>query len=199
MRRLPATGEWCVAYIDTTNGVRGKFSDDKSYYTTDRADAEVTRADMAERLRAQGYRVEFGGVGVPSKTAWANALNRQGQLPESDEGKNPKPPSAERLQSYLDQVLLRVFRASPGLASFVESSRVVPESGAVELSFFKIPDEVVSSVSAAFGPLPVDILRYVKEGLACVGYRAKPTAEDLSSLAVADADDHRLGAAEASG
>lgn len=98
-----------------------------------------------------------------------------------------RPPSPKRLEAYLDQVLLRIFLASPGLASYIESSRVVPGSGHVEVSFYRVPDEVVSSIIQAFG-IPVEELCYTKDGSACFGFRANPSREDLSSLGVDDAD-----------
>lgn len=103
------------------------------------------------------------------------------------ESGNTVPPSPDRLEAYLDQVLLRIFLASPGLASYIESSRVVPASGHVEVSFYRVPDEVVSAVIQAFG-IPVEELHYTKGGSACYGFRAQPSKEDLSSLGVDDSD-----------
>jgi hypothetical protein len=106
------------------------------------------------------------------------------------ENSTTSPPSAERLQAYLDQVLLRIWNASPGLASYKESDRIVPETGVVEISFFKLPVEVISGVSDAFGLPEIEHLAYSKQGKACVGFRAKPSAEDLSALAIDDSADH---------
>lgn len=100
--------------------------------------------------------------------------------------------SAERLEAYLSQVLLRIFNASPGLSAYVESSRAVPDDGTIEISFYKLPDEVVPSIPPVFGVQDVETLYYTKSGHACVGYRVKPTREDLSALAVDDADDHAI-------
>ncbi len=100
--------------------------------------------------------------------------------------------SADRLEAYLSQVLLRLFNASPGLSAYVESSRAVPEKGTIEVSFYKLPDEVVPSIPSVFGVQDVETLYYTKNGRACVGYRAKPMRDDLAALAVDDEDDHAI-------
>jgi hypothetical protein len=110
---------------------------------------------------------------------------------QPDGGDNAaRAPSAERLRAFLDQVLLRLWNTSPGLACYKESDRVVPEKGMIEISFFKLPIEVLDGVGAAFGLPSVERMAYTKQGHACTGFRAKPSAEDLSALAVDDAADH---------
>ncbi len=110
--------------------------------------------------------------------------------PESPATDATKAPSSERLTAYLNQVLLRAFNASPGLASYIESYRVIP--GAIELSFYHLPDEVVSSVMQVFSVGDVEQFRYTKHAHPCTGFRAKPTAEELASLAVDDEEDHQV-------
>ncbi len=63
----------------------------------------------------------------------------------------------------------------------------MPASGHVEISFYRVPDEVVSAIIQAFG-IPVEELHYTKGGSACYGFRAQPSKEDLSSLGVDDSD-----------
>ena len=99
-------------------------------------------------------------------------------------------PSPKRLEAFLDQILLRIWAASPGLASYIESFRVVPEKGSIELSFYKVPEEVISGIEQVFGLPNIESLRYTKGGSACIGFRVTPSKEDLSALAVDDADDH---------
>ncbi len=111
---------------------------------------------------------------------------------------NDTPVSQERLQAFLDQVLLRIFNASPGLASYLESSRAVPEEGTIELSFYEIPEEVIAGVKAAVSVPEIEVLRYPKAGKACVGFRCKPERDDLSALAVDDGD-REFDAKQASG
>lgn len=106
-----------------------------------------------------------------------------------DEKPSTKTPSPERLEAYLSQVLMRTFNASPGLASYIESYRVVKDG--VEVSFFQLPAEVLVSVAQVFAVADVEQFRYTKRGQPCVGFRAKPTAEDLVSLAVDDGEDHQ--------
>lgn len=96
------------------------------------------------------------------------------------------PPSEARLQAFMDQVQLRIFIASPGASSYVESFRVVPIDGVIELSMFKIPHEIIPAIQQAFGVPDVEVVRYNKSGHPCVGFRCKPTEEDLSALAIDD-------------
>lgn len=100
-------------------------------------------------------------------------------------------PSGQRLQAYLDQVILRIFNSSPGLASYIESYRTVDSSGAVEISFYKknFPDEIILGVNQAFAIAGVEVLKYTKNGQSCIGFRCHPTKEDLSGLAVDDGDE----------
>jgi len=107
--------------------------------------------------------------------------------PEQQQGKLP---SEDRLRAYLDQVLLRIWNASPGLSCYKESDRIVPERGTIEVSFFKLPEEILSGVSEVFGVKDVETLAYTKKGKACIGFRVKPSEEDLSALAVDDSADH---------
>lgn len=100
-----------------------------------------------------------------------------------------KAPSLERLEAYLSQVLLRIFNASPGLSAYLESSRVKDE--AVELSFYALPQEVLPAVEQVFGISGVERYHYTKRGHPCVGFKARPSVDDLVSLAVDDTDDHK--------
>lgn len=133
------------------------------------------------------HRVHLREELSPATPDASAATGREAQPEAEERPSESRPPSPERLQSYLDQVLLRVFVASPGLASYIESSRVVPAEGHVELSFYKVPDEVISAIHQAFG-IPAEEMRYTKDGAACIGFRAKPTREDLSALGVDDGD-----------
>ncbi len=96
------------------------------------------------------------------------------------------PPSPERLQAFLDQILLRIFNASPGLSSYEESSRVSGDT--VEVSFHAFPDEIIQSVEQAFSIKKLEVLRYTKNNHPCIGFRAYPTTDELSALAVNDGD-----------
>lgn len=102
------------------------------------------------------------------------------------EGGMAPPPSEMRLKAFLDQVQLRIFVASPGASSYVESFRVVPSEGVIELSLFKVPHEIIPAIQQAFGVQDVEVVRYSKAGHPCVGFRCKPTEEDLSALAIDD-------------
>lgn len=185
LKRLPDTDEWRVSYLEN-----GRLNDDKSYYTTDRQDAVATLRDMKARLQAKGTAVQEELEGSDSLSA-TPAVDGVGVASgQSQAGGEELPPSPERLQAYLDQVLLRIFSASPGLSSYVESYRVVPGSGHIEVSFFKVPDEVVSAIHQAFG-VPAEELRYTKNSAACIGFRVKPTRDDLASLGVDDGDQDR--------
>lgn len=110
------------------------------------------------------------------------------QAPAAEEKTAPAP-SQERLQAYLSQVLLRIFNASPGLAAYLESSRV--QGSSIELSFYALPREVIASLNAIFGVSNIERYNYTKRGHPCVGFKVTPTTEDLAALAVDDADDHK--------
>lgn len=105
----------------------------------------------------------------------------------------------ERLQAFLSQVLLRLLATSAGLSSYVESSRVSPDGQAVEISFYKLPDEVIPSVLLAFGIAKIEQYGYNKFGKPCQGFKAYPTPEDVSSLLIGDGSDPELTAVDDGG
>lgn len=57
IKRLPETEEYKVTWTQD-----GKLSEAKSYYTTDRKDAELTLIDMAQRARGRGHTVDARSV-----------------------------------------------------------------------------------------------------------------------------------------
>jgi hypothetical protein len=99
-------------------------------------------------------------------------------------------PSPERLDACLSQIMLRIFNAAPVLMTYLESDRVKDDT--IELSFFKLPKEIMFDVKTAFGISDVKTLHYTKNNHPCVGYILKPTKEELSALSVDDSSDHEL-------
>ncbi len=118
-------------------------------------------------------------------------------VPITDTPEESSAPSQERLGGYLSQVLLRVLNASPGVASYLESYRINPEGDAIEVSFYKLPDDMINAISSCFGIHDVEVYHYTKGSHPCTGYKATPTRDELSALAVDDADDHQLKKKEA--
>lgn len=51
VRRLPETNEWKVEWLED-----GELNEDRSYYTGDREDAEMTARAMADEAYQMGYR-----------------------------------------------------------------------------------------------------------------------------------------------
>lgn len=85
---------------------------------------------------------------------------------------------------------------SPGMASYLESYRINPKGDAIELSFYKLPDDMIGPLQMCFGIQKVEVFHYTKNDHPCVGFRATPTRDELSALAIDDADDHQLKQAE---
>lgn len=52
IKRLADTNEYRVSYFEN-----GRYSEDKSYYTTDKDDATATQGEMEKEARAQGHKV----------------------------------------------------------------------------------------------------------------------------------------------
>jgi hypothetical protein len=102
---------------------------------------------------------------TPQQTAEAEALQRA------------------KLKGFLDRVVLRVFSASPAAAAYMLGSTCqLPD--VIELAFHGMPPEVLPQLKSVIGCRNVELRKFNQDGQNCVGFRCRPTPEELSNLDV---------------
>jgi hypothetical protein len=95
-----------------------------------------------------------------------------------------------KMRAYADLLLLRLFSASPGLAAYMIDLGVVDDNH-VEVSFWKLPDEVTLSVTKLTGVDDTKVFSYYMRGRPCTGFKVFPDEKDLAQFDIeAGKDDH---------
>ena len=87
-----------------------------------------------------------------------------------------------RLKAFADLLILRFFSATPGLAAYMVNSGVV--NNAVEFSFWRLPDEIISGVKKVSACHKVEVFKFYAKGAPCTGFRFFPEEEDLAEFEI---------------
>ena len=91
-----------------------------------------------------------------------------------------------KLKAFADLLILRFFSATPGLVSYLIDSGAV--NGAVEFSFWHLPDEVILGVKKVSGCKEVEVFKFYKRGAPCTGFRFHPEEDDLDEFEIGPSD-----------
>lgn len=87
------------------------------------------------------------------------------------------------IQVEVDRLLLRLHSA-PGLLGYLQGSAF--KNGHLELDFYDLPKEALTTVRQLIGPFKTDVLQYQKKGQPHVGYRIAVVAPDQKSAPAPD-------------
>lgn len=92
-----------------------------------------------------------------------------------------------RLKAFADLLILRFFSATPGLVSYMLDSGVV--NGAVEFSFWHLPEEVVLDIRKLSGCEEIEVYKFFTRGSPCTGFRFHPAEADLDDFEIAPSEE----------